>query len=52
MTEYSAGESLVVPKGFKGTWEMIGNYREVVVIEKEAWVREEGATIEMALAAI
>ena len=32
MTEYSAGESLVVPKGFKGTWEMIGNYREVVVI--------------------
>ena len=41
-TTYSAGESLVVPKGFKGTWEMLGNYRELVVIEKEAYVREEG----------
>jgi hypothetical protein len=41
-TEYVAGESLVIPKGFLGTWQMIGNYRELVVIEKEAYVREEG----------
>ena len=40
--EYSAGESLVVPKGFTGIWQMLGNYRELVVIEKEAYVREEG----------
>lgn len=43
VVEYSAGESLVVPKGFTGTWHMVGNYRELVVIEKEAYVREEGS---------
>ena len=32
-----AGDSLVVPKGFSGTWEMIGNFRELVVIEKKAY---------------
>lgn len=41
VTEYVAGESLVVPKGFVGTWEMLGNFRELVVIEKNAYVREE-----------
>jgi uncharacterized cupin superfamily protein len=30
---YVAGDTLLVPKGFKGTWEMRGNYRELVVIE-------------------
>lgn len=39
--EYAAGESLVVPKGFRGTWEMIGNFRELVVIEKKAYERAE-----------
>jgi len=42
VTQYVAGESLVVPKGFLGTWEMQGNFRELIVIEKKAYVREEG----------
>ena len=41
VTEYLAGESLVVPKGFLGIWEMQGNFRELVVIEKQAYVRSE-----------
>ena len=27
--EFVAGDSLVVPKGFTGTWKMLGNYREL-----------------------
>jgi uncharacterized cupin superfamily protein len=42
VTRYVAGESLVVPKGFLGTWEMVGKFRELVVIEKKAYVRAEG----------
>lgn len=30
--EYLPGDSLVLPKGYTGTWEMQGNYRELVVI--------------------
>jgi len=30
--EFVAGNSLVVPKGFTGTWKMLGNYRELIVI--------------------
>lgn len=41
--EYAAGEYLVVPKGFTGTWHMLGNYRELVVIEKRAYRRVEEA---------
>ena len=41
VTEYVAGESLVVPKGFLGIWEMQGNFRDLVVIEKEAYMRAE-----------
>jgi len=29
--EYHPGESLVLPVGYTGTWEMQGNYRELVV---------------------
>ncbi|MBW2716840.1 MAG: DUF861 domain-containing protein [Deltaproteobacteria bacterium] len=35
--EYVAGDSLVVPKGFTGTWKMLGNYRELVAIGTEAY---------------
>ena len=35
--EFIAGDSLVVPKGFTGTWKMLGNYRELVVIERDAY---------------
>ena len=40
-TQFVAGESLVVPKGFLGIWEMQGNFRELVVIEKKAYERAE-----------
>ena len=30
--EYAVGDSLVVPKGWRGYWEMQGNYRELVVV--------------------
>jgi hypothetical protein len=33
---YVAGDTLLVPKGFKGTWENRGDYRELVVIETKA----------------
>ncbi len=42
-TEYVEGDSLVVPRGFTGIWEMLGNYRELVVIEKKAYERAEAA---------
>jgi uncharacterized cupin superfamily protein len=41
--EYVAGDSLVVPKGFVGTWQMLGNFRELVVIERSAYEAEYGA---------
>ena len=43
VTEFVAGESLVVPKGFVGIWDMQGNFRELVVIEKKAYERAEGS---------
>ncbi len=30
--EYLPGEALVLPVGYTGTWEMQGNYRELVVL--------------------
>jgi uncharacterized cupin superfamily protein len=41
--EYVAGDRLVVPKGWSGLWEMVGNYREVIVIEREAYESEYGS---------
>jgi uncharacterized cupin superfamily protein len=41
--EYVAGDKLVVPKGWTGLWEMVGNYREVIVIEREAYEEEYGS---------
>ncbi len=43
VTESSTGESVVLPKGFTGTWKMLGNYREIYVIEKAAFMRTEGS---------
>ena len=34
---FEVGESVLVPKGFTGTWEMQGNFREMVVIINEAF---------------
>lgn len=33
--EYTPGDAVVVPIGYRGTWEMQGNYRELVVIMKD-----------------
>jgi hypothetical protein len=40
--EFVAGDSLVVPKGFTGTWKMLGNYRELIVIERDAYEKAYG----------
>ena len=32
--EYFPGDSLMVPKGFTGIWNMLGNHRELVAIER------------------
>ncbi len=41
-TEYSAGEFVVVPKGFVGTRQVLGNFRDLYVMEKEAYLRDAG----------
>ncbi len=33
--EYLPGDALVLPVGYKGTWEMQGNYRELVVLAQK-----------------
>ena len=40
--EFVAGDSLDVPKGFTGTWKMLGNYRELIVIERNAYEQAYG----------
>ncbi len=35
--EFAAGDSLVIPKGFTGTWKVLGNYRELVAIGRAAY---------------
>jgi len=34
---FVAGDSLMVPKGFTGTWQMLGNYRELIVVDRESY---------------
>ena len=34
---YSAGDSLLVPKGFTGMWHQSENFRDLVVIERKAY---------------
>jgi len=35
--EFVAGDSLVIPKGFTGTWKMLGNYRELIAVGTAAY---------------
>ena len=35
--EFTAGDSLVVPKGWIGTWKMLGNYRELIAVATSAY---------------
>ena len=37
MSNYKAGEWLLLPKGWKGTWENRGNYRELIAVERKSW---------------
>ena len=39
--EFKTGESLVVPKGYKGGWHMPEKYRELIVIDT-AYLEESG----------
>ena len=41
--EFVTGESFVVPKGFTGTYQMLGNFRELIVIERQAYEKTYGA---------
>jgi uncharacterized cupin superfamily protein len=41
--EYVAGDSLVVPKGFTGTWKMVGNYRELIAVATAAYEKAYAA---------
>ena len=34
--EFRSGDSLVLPVGYTGTWEMQGNYREIAITAKKA----------------
>ncbi len=34
--EFNVNDNFIVPKGFTGTWEMRGNFRELIVIEANA----------------
>lgn len=33
--EYHPGDSLVLPLGYTGTWEMQGNYREIAIVARK-----------------
>lgn len=39
---YNKGDVFFVPKGYKGTWDMNEDYKELIVVEKNAWVEVEG----------
>ena len=41
--EYVQGDSLVVPKGFTRIWEMRGNFRELIAVERVAYERAFGS---------
>lgn len=34
---FETGDRLVLPKGFEGTWETIGRYRELIIVERKSW---------------
>ena len=40
---FGPGEGVLVPKGFMGSWETRGNFREFIIIEREALERADGS---------
>lgn len=35
--EFVAGDSVLIPKGFVGTWEARGNFRELALVSRQDW---------------
>jgi uncharacterized cupin superfamily protein len=42
--EYAAGDWVMLPKGWTGTWENRGNYRELIAVERKSWEASASAT--------
>ena len=42
--EFVTGDSFVVPKGWTGTWQMFENYRELIVVQRDAYEAAFGAS--------
>jgi uncharacterized cupin superfamily protein len=38
---YQVGESFLVPKGWQGTWDMPFKFREMIIVETQAWIVAE-----------
>jgi uncharacterized cupin superfamily protein len=38
---YKQGDTFLVPKGWMGTWDMPFKYREMIIVETQAWLAEE-----------
>lgn len=39
---HGKGDIFFVPKGYKGTWDMADDYKELIAVQKAAWVEVEG----------
>ncbi len=42
--EYEAGDWVMLPKGWTGTWENRGNYRELIAAERVSWEASASST--------
>jgi len=38
---YKEGDVFLYPKGFTGLWEMPTDYKELIIVERQAWDNEE-----------
>lgn len=38
---YKQGDTFLVPKGWMGTWDMPVKYREMIIVETQAWLAGE-----------
>jgi len=38
---YKQGETFLVPKGWMGTWDMPVRYREMIIVDTQAWLEAE-----------
>ena len=38
---YDPGDTFLVPKGWLGTWEMPDKYREMIIVDTDAWMATE-----------